>query len=196
MRVFDFDNTIYDGESGFDIFMYFMKLDKSLLKVMPNFMELFIKYKMRRVTIQEVLDDYGLFLKEYCIKFENILDDFERFWDKNEKKIKQLYYEIRQPDDVIISACPECLLSIICDRMGIREYMGSDVNPLTGEIHMINYHDEKVKNFREKYGDIIIDDFYTDSFSDKPMMDISKNVYLVKGNKIRQIKKDGVELKT
>ncbi|MCR4594260.1 MAG: hypothetical protein K5761_04330, partial [Clostridiales bacterium] len=176
-------------------FMYFMKLDKSLLKVMPNFMELFIKYKMRRVTIQEVLDNYGLFLKEYCIKFENILDDFERFWDKNEKKIKQLYYDIRQPDDVIISACPECLLSIICDRMGIKEYMGSDVNPLTGEIHMINYHDEKVKNFREKYGDIIIEDFYTDSFSDKPMMDISKNVYLVKGNKIKQIKKDGVEIK-
>ena len=27
MNVFDFDNTIYDGESGFDIFLYFLKKD-------------------------------------------------------------------------------------------------------------------------------------------------------------------------
>ena len=27
MRVFDFDNTIYDGESGMDLFLYFFKKD-------------------------------------------------------------------------------------------------------------------------------------------------------------------------
>lgn len=35
MRVFDFDNTIYDGESGADLFLYFLKKDpKGLLKVL------------------------------------------------------------------------------------------------------------------------------------------------------------------
>jgi hypothetical protein len=30
--------------------------------------------------------------------------------------------------------------------------------------------------------------------ADKPMMDISKNVFMVDGNKITQIKKDGVKI--
>jgi hypothetical protein len=48
--------------------------------------------------------------------------------------------------------------------------------------------DEKVKAFFEAYPNAEIDDLYTDSFNDKPLMDISKNVYLVKGNKIKKIK--------
>ena len=31
MRVFDFDNTIYDGESGFDIFLYFLRKEPKLI---------------------------------------------------------------------------------------------------------------------------------------------------------------------
>ena len=27
VNVYDFDNTIYDGESGFDIFMFYLKKD-------------------------------------------------------------------------------------------------------------------------------------------------------------------------
>ncbi len=195
MRVFDFDNTIYDGESGLDIFIWFFKLDPwGLIRYVPNFSVCFIKYKMRKITIDEVLSKYGLFLKEYCQKVENITDEFYKFWDVNQKKIKQLYYDIHEEDDIIISACPECLLSIICERLGVNDFMGSDVDPVSGEIRMINYHDEKVKNFYIKYGDRRINDFYTDSFSDKPMMDISDNVFLVKGSKIRQIKKDGKEI--
>ena len=195
MRVFDFDNTIYDGESGLDIFVWFFKLDPlGLLRYVPNFTACFIKYKRRKITIQEVLDKYGLFLKEYCEKVGDISGEFVKFWDAKQKKIKQFYYDIHKDDDVIISACPECLLGIMCERLGVKEFMGSDVDPVTGEINMINYHDVKVKNFYEKYGDTVIDEFYTDSYSDKPMMDISTNVFLVKGNKIKQIKKDGKEI--
>ncbi len=48
--------------------------------------------------------------------------------------------------------------------------------------------------FRERYPDGEIDNLYTDSYNDKPLMDISRNVFFVKGNKITQIKKDGVEV--
>lgn len=192
MRVFDFDNTIYDGESGFDIFVYFFKKDpKGLAKYAPKFFECFLKYKRQKITVEEVLNDYGIFLKEYCEKINDVYADFEKFWDQNQENIKSFYYDIQDENDIIVSACPLCILKIICDRIGIKHVIGSDVDPVTGQINNICYKERKVQSFRQIYGDVEIDEFYTDSMSDKPMMDISKNVFLVNGNKIMLIKKDG-----
>ena len=45
MNVYDFDNTIYDGESGFDIFMFYLKKDpKEIAKLIPRFGEAFIRF--------------------------------------------------------------------------------------------------------------------------------------------------------
>ena len=44
VNVYDFDNTIYDGESGFDIFMFYLKKDpKEIAKLIPRFGEAFIR---------------------------------------------------------------------------------------------------------------------------------------------------------
>ena len=69
-----------------------------------------------------------------------------------------------------------------------------ELDAKTGEIGEICYHNNKVKMFKKVYGDAEIDEFYTDSMSDKPLMDISKTVFLVDGDKILKIKKDGVYL--
>lgn len=64
MRVFDFDNTIYDGESGFDIFLYFLRKEPKLIaKYVPKFGEGFIRYKMGKVTIDDVKNEYSYILK-------------------------------------------------------------------------------------------------------------------------------------
>lgn len=195
MRVFDFDNTIYDGESGMDIFLYYLKRDpKGVAKFVPKFMEGFLKYKRHVITIDEVKSEYASYVKEYFERIENIYDDFENFWDINMKNIKSFYPKIQKEDDVVLSACPYCLLSVATKRLGIKNVIATDLNPETGEIGEICYHDNKVKMFRERYGDVEIDEFYTDSMSDKPMMDISKTVFLVDGDKLIKIKKDGVYL--
>lgn len=195
MRVFDFDNTIYDGESGMDIFLYYLKRDpKGVAKFVPKFMEGFLKYKRHVITIDEVKTEYASYIKEYFERIENIYDDFENFWDINMKNIKSFYPKIQKEDDVVLSACPYCLLSVATKRLGIKNVIATDLNPETGEIGEICYHDNKVKMFRERYGDVEIDEFYTDSMSDKPMMDISKTVFLVDGDKLIKIKKDGVYL--
>lgn len=195
MRVFDFDNTIYDGESGMDIFLYYLKRDpKGVAKFVPKFMEGFLKYKRHKITIDEVKTEYESYVREYFTRIENIYEDFENFWNINSGKIKPFYYKIKSEDDIIISACPKCLLGIMTDRLGLKNVISTELNPETGEIGEICYHDNKVKMFREVYGDAEIDEFYTDSISDKPLMDISKNVFLVDGQKIIKIKKDGVYL--
>ncbi len=195
MRVFDFDNTIYDGESIMDIFLYFFKKDtKTIIKIAPKFIRDFIRYKFDKITVQEAMESYGKVFKDYCQKYDNINDEFERFWDLNQNKIKQFYFDIQDEEDIVVSGCPYCLLKIICDRLGIKHYIGSDIDPIKGEINYICYKEHKLEVFRSVYGDAIIDDFYTDSMADKPMMDISKNVFMVDGNKITQTKKDGITI--
>ena len=36
MNVYDFDNTIYDGESFIDLFIFLFKKDPSLVKYIPD----------------------------------------------------------------------------------------------------------------------------------------------------------------
>lgn len=195
MRVFDFDNTIYDGESIFDIFLYFLKKDTgSVIKIAPKFIKDFIRYKLDKITVEEAMQSYGDAFKKYCMKYDNIFEEFEKFWDLNQHKIKSFYPKLQREDDIVVSGCPECLLSIICKRIGIKHFIGSDIDPVKGEINHINYKDKKIIAFRKVYGDVIIDDFYTDSMADKPMMDISKNVFMVRDDKITQIKKDGITI--
>lgn len=195
MRVFDFDNTIYNGESGMDIFLYYLKRDpKSVAKFVPKFMEGFLRYKRQLITIDEVKTEYASLLKEYLEKIDDIEADFEAFWDINEKNIKAFYPKIQKEDDVILSACPYCLLSIMTNRLGIKNVIATELDAKTGEIGEICYHDNKVNMFRKVYGDTEIDEFYTDSMSDKPMMDIAKTVFLVDGDKLIKIKKDGIYL--
>lgn len=196
MRVFDFDNTIYDGESGLDLFLHFLRKDtKGVLKYVPKFFKGFLKYKHGSITIDEVIFEYGSLLKEYCEKFaENIENEFENFWDLHEQKIKSFYLDIQNDDDIVVSACPESLLKIMCERLGIKHYICSQVDFNIGEIKLICYKDKKVDLFKEIYGDTEIDEFYTDSPSDLPMIEISRNAYLVKGDKVRLIKKDGIML--
>lgn len=196
MRVFDFDNTIYDGESGFDIFMYYLKKEpKAIAKYIPKFGEGFVLYKLGKVQLADVKKDYGYILKECCAQFSDIEQSIVDFWDEHEKKIKSFYPKIQREDDVIVSACPEVMLGEICRRIGVKHFIGTEVDLKTGEIGRLCYREAKIAAYREQYPDEEIDEFYTDSMNDRAMMDISKDVYFVTGDRIEKIKADGVWLK-
>lgn len=196
MTVFDFDNTIYDGESGLDFFLYYLKKEpKEIAKYIPKFGEAFLKYKMGKLSIDSVLSEYSYILKECCDKFDDIEENINIFWDEHEKNIKSFYAKIQKDDDVILSACPEIMLKEICRRIGIKNYIGSKIDIETGTIQSICYRDNKIKMFKEVYGDIEIDEFYTDSINDKPFMDIAKDAYYVTGDRIEKVKADGVYLR-
>ena len=91
MNVFDFDNTIYDGESVIDFFLYYCKKDKSLLKYIPTVMNALIKYKKGAITVEEALSKYGKTVTDYYVKNIGMGDDFKVFWDNNMHKIKPFY---------------------------------------------------------------------------------------------------------
>lgn len=82
-------------------------------------------------------------------------------------------------DDVIVTGAPGFLIDGIRNKFGTENIFSSIYNLETGELELLCYGENKVKIFRESYPNEEIDEFYTDSMRDKPMMKISKRVYLV-----------------
>ncbi|MDR0884411.1 MAG: haloacid dehalogenase-like hydrolase [Oscillospiraceae bacterium] len=183
MNVYDFDNTIYDGESGLDLFLFYLRRYPDIIQYAPKVIAATIRYKRHKITIEEALTRYTIYIETFLRRLPDPQGDMERFWDKHQHKIKPWYEDIRRPDDLIISASPEAELSVICRRLGINQFLGTRVDEETMTITHFNFRENKVKYFREQYPDAVIDTLYTDSYNDRWLMDIATHVVLVKGDK-------------
>ncbi len=188
MNVYDFDNTIYDGESGVDLFKFFLRKDPGLLLKIPWGAKLLYDYKFLKLPLQTVLDKHTPRIEAYGQKIGDLRVLAKEFWDKNAIKIKPFYIKQRSEDDLIISACLDFVLDEVCRRLGGISYIGSEVDMEKKTLIRFCYRENKVLMFKEKYPGCKIDNLYTDSFNDQPLMDISENVYLVSGNKVTKIK--------
>lgn len=180
MNVYDFDETIYDGDSTRDFFVFCLFKHKKIFFLLPYIIYNFILYFFK---IQNKTNTKEKFYK--FLLFCDIDNDLEEFWIKNSFKIKKFYYEKQKEDDVIISASPEFLLEPIINKLKIKYLYASRVDKFTGKYFGNNCHgQEKVNRFYENFPSGVIDEFYSDSYSDLPLAKISKKSFLVKGNKI------------
>ena len=110
--------------------------------------------------------------------------DIEEFWNKEEKNIKIDLMKDKN-NIVIISASPEFLLEPISKKLKIEKLIATRVNKKNGKFMSKNCHDkEKVKRLNEEYSNYIINEFYTDSQSDRYIAEISEKSFLVKKDKI------------
>ena len=181
MNVYDFDKTIYHGDSTFRFYLFCMKRHKKILLLVPSLAGAFLRYSFSSKYSKTQF-------KEVMYRFLGYVDaekDVEDFWQENIKRIKKWYLDTQKEDDVIISASPEFLLKPICDKLGIKYLMASRVDAHTGKYTGENCHGkEKVRRFREMFGDAEIDEFYSDSYVDFPLVEISKYSMRVKGEKL------------
>ncbi len=189
MNVYDFDNTIYDGESTLHLFIFYLKKRPSLIRYFPKVLNAFARYKKGLISINEMLTDYAPLIEKMVIEVADINNDPVEFWDKHIKNVKPFYKEIQKEDDLIITASPNFSIEEACKRLGIKHYLSTVYNRQTGKIELVCLKDNKVKAFFENYPDTEIENFYTDSpENDKPLIDISKHAFIVDGNKITQVK--------
>ena len=188
VNVYDFDNTIYDGETLVDFILYYIKTDRKIWKYVPKLIIIAIKDALHLFTVEQAIEAYASFLEGYYVNLGDTTQNVIKFWDKNEKKIKPWYAKVQKESDIIVSGSTDFILDEIMKRMGIKHYIGSSIDKKTGKFIRLCFLDNKVKAFREIYPDKHIENFYTDSMNDKAMMDIADNVYLVKKNKITKIK--------
>lgn len=181
MNVFDFDGTIYHGDSSFDFFRFCLRKYPRTIKNLPRCIFFGALYGLRIVK--------KLTFKQKFFALVKYIDDIdkavEEFWDEKEKKIHKWYLNMKQPDDVIISASPEFLLEPICARLGVGKLMASRTDKHTGIFEGKNCHgEEKVVRFRALFPDAEVNEFYSDLYCDTPMARLAKRAFIVKGEKL------------
>lgn len=181
MNVYDFDQTIYRGDSTRDFYFHCLKKHAVIIKYLPMQAVQFVKFIFGKVSKTSFKEKFYSFLKS----IPDIDKEVEEFWKTHDKNIKSWYINQKREDDLIISASPEFLLRPICEKLGIN-LIASRVDKLNGITEGENcWGEEKVKRFNAACGGKI-NKFYSDSASDNPLARMAEEAFMVKGDKILQ----------
>ena len=178
MNVYDFDKTIYDGDSTVDFYKYCLKRYPVIYKKIPEVVWFGILFKLKITKKKEFKSRFF----KFAALIPNLDEAVSDFWSKSKCKIKKFYLDTQKEDDVIISASPTFILDEICRILKIKHLYATNVDLKTGRIIGENcYGEEKVRRFFEAgYEKDSIDEFYSDSLSDSPLAEISKKAFIVK----------------
>ena len=185
MNAYDFDNTIYSGESIFDFFKFCLTKDVKLFLYFPKALFRLIEYKLNILSIDKLYKTAEQIINSFMKRNQYKIDELvSEFWNKNRDKLKPNFLKMLKPDDLIITGCPSFLINYVKDELNVDNIISSEYNFETNKIEYICLGENKVKAFNQKFKDVKIDKFYTDSLADIPFMEYANEVYLVKGNKI------------
>lgn len=195
MNIYDFDGTIYPGDSTRDFLFYAVCRNPGLLRFLPGQGMALAAYALGRKTKTQTKEAiYRVFTGFDAEKAA------EEFWESRGDRICAWYLAQKQETDVVISASPEFLLRPICRRLGIGCLIASRVNPSNGKCLGENCQGkEKPVRLMQTLGVKKCERFYSDSLSDAPMAALASEAFLVKGqqilpwkeNIIRKEEKDG-----
>ena len=180
--VYDFDKTIYSGESGTNFFTYYLKKYplKAILFGLTYLKEVLL-YLVKITDLKRLKERFFIFLESHSNEeIEKIVDGF---WKEYGKKMyswtrKELEENKKEADMVIVtSATPLFLLERLIPEMGYdmvfgTEFQGDGKEKFIAEIKGENNKGmEKVRKLNKwaKENDIEYEiiKFYSDSLADK-----------------------------
>ena len=196
--VYDFDKTIYGGESGTNFFTYYLRNYplKGLLFGLTYLKEVLF-YLIKITDLKRLKERFFIFLESHSNEeIEKIVDGF---WKEYGKKMyswtqEELRKNRKEADMVIVtSATPLFLLERLIPEMGYdmvfgTEFKGDGKEKFAAEIKGENNKGmEKVRKLdkwaKENNIEYEIIKFYSDSLADKPLYDIAEKKYWIKKGK-------------
>lgn len=182
---YDFDKTIYKGDSSTDFFFYMIFSRPYLLLFIPYFLIVFALYGMKILKKKKFKECVFFFVPLYS----NIDKIVDKFWAKNANKLMKWYPPQKQDEnDVIVSASLLFIIKPVLEMLNIKNYIATNYNVKTGKIYGENcYGEAKVNEFKRVYPKAKLEAFYSDSLSDLPMMKLAKKAYLVSGETVTEI---------
>jgi hypothetical protein len=186
VNVYDFDDTIYKGDSGVGFYLYMFKKRFFIvclytLKALP----VGILFLFKKKDTKDIKDKLFGFIKH----IPNIDNYVKSFWDKKQVNIKKWYLEQKKDNDVIITANYDFLIKEICKRLNIKNLIATEYDFKNYKIKgMHSKGENKLKLFSERYPDYIIDKTYSDSRKDIPLLRAGHPGYVVIGDKLIEYK--------
>lgn len=181
MNIYDFDNTIYNGDTNKDILLYsFKKHPFKVIKALNKTKKLERDYKRGLITFERVKEAMLSFLFE----IEDLNGYIEKFVDSHMKNIKPWYLSRKTDYDIVISASYELWIIPFCKKLGIKYVLATKTDK---DGHIIGKNckgEEKVKRLASTIPNAQIVTSYSDSESDLPILNIAKTAYVVEGNKL------------
>lgn len=182
MNAYDFDKTIYDGDSGVDLIKYtFRKKPLLIIKRIPIVTYYGIKYFFKCTTFEKLKSKIFSFLSD----IDNLDEYLDAFVDSHLHKMKDFYNDIRKDDDLIISASIELWLDKFCERLNIKNHIATRYDLKNKRIIGKNCSkEEKLVRMYELYPNAKIEVSYSDSKNDIPLLEEAKEAYVVKGKQL------------
>ena len=182
MNVYDFDGTIYEGDSSIDFYKFVLRKKPEIIRCSFRLIKGGLQYILKKADMTAFKECFFSFMKQ--IDGEKYVD---LFWKEHTDKIGCWYRAQHEETDVIISASPAFLLKPICKALDIKYLIASDVDINTGEFRSANCKgEEKVRRFKKIFADKCIDNFYSDSESDLPLALEAEKAYYVHNGEIKE----------
>ena len=175
MNVYDFDETIFTGDTE-DRFFRFMFAKKGFRRYKANFKFYDTLHKLGIISKTKSREGQYKFLKD----IDDIDKVLEEYWAEIEQYMKPWYNDVKRDDDVIASGTPRFLLEPIMKKLGLTGLVATEMDPKTGKIDGdFAVGEFKIVNFKNQYSLNSIDKFYSDAYSDHYLADYAKEAYIV-----------------
>lgn len=190
MNGYDFDDTIFKGNSFRRFYFYCLVRLPYLVLYLPVQLFAAILHGLHILNKHRFLCVLEWFIVFVPRKRRLV----QKFWNKNFKRVKSWYLQQKREDDLILSASPQYLVEVACERLGVS-CIASQVDIKTGKTLGKHCHGKtKADIYRQHFGETELETFYSDSLSDTPMLRLAKEGYLVKGDKITLLYRDGSKI--
>lgn len=188
--VYDFDKTIYNGETSTDFMLFFLKRNPKYIIRFCNVLYSLFYYKKDLKKSKEIF-----FRILNGVNIEFLKEEINEFWKvKKDKIFSWVYDEILENKKVsdeliLISATPSIFLEKISKELGFDKLLATEfenTNKLfDSKIKGSNCKGkEKVNRLNEYIDNYTILKFYSDSMSDKPLFDLAnEKIFINKGIK-------------
>ena len=179
MDIYDFDGTLYRGDSTADFLMWCVRRHPRSLSTLPRTglaaAACFGVHAIDKTRFKAAL-------YRFLPLIPDIEREVERFWATHAHNIAGPCHP--QIGDVVISASPEFLLHLPCKSLGLQ-LIGSRVDPHTGRVLGPNCSgNQKIERLYELFPDAIINRFYSDSHNDDPLARLANEAWMVRHDQL------------
>ena len=89
----------------------------------------------------------------------------------------------KDSEDIVASGTPAFLMEPVMKRLGLKHLVATDMDRHTGKINgMFAIGPYKIDNFKKFFDIDVIDEFYSDAYSDHYLADVAKKAYVIHDN--------------